>query len=162
MSDEHERSLAWIDERIAGGHAFRELADAAVRHLRARHPHYDWVGIYMLEAASLRLWAWDGPAATEHVEIPLGRGICGYAATSGETINVPDVNQDDRYLQCFLGTRSELVVPIAQEDRVFGEVDIDSDRAGAFDGEDEAFVQAFCRRLGGVAARERLAWRVVT
>jgi len=159
MADDHRRSLAWLEERIAAGTAFRELAQAAVTHLRARYPDYDWVGIYMLEGAGLRLWAWDGPAATEHVEIPLDQGVCGYAASSGEVINVPDVNQDPRYLQCFLGTRAELVVPIATGGRIFGEIDIDSDRLGAFDEGDEAFVRAFCGRLAVAAERDALASR---
>lgn len=160
MTNEHDRSLAWLDERVAAGTRFAALADAAVTHLHGAYAHYHWVGIYMLGGAGLRLWAWDGPAATEHVEIPLDRGVCGYAAATGQTINVPDVNLDDRYLQCFLGTRSELVVPIAAEDRVYGEIDIDSDRPGAFEPGDEAFLQAFGERLAGVAAAEGLASRV--
>lgn len=161
MPNEHARSLAWLDERIAAGDAFRQLADGAVTHLRSRYPHYDWVGIYMLEGERLRLWSWDGPAATEHVEIPLGRGICGYAAATGETINVPDVSRDDRYLQCFLGTRAELVVPIALEGHVYGEIDVDSDGLDAFGGADESFLNAFCLRLASVAAREALASRAL-
>lgn len=159
MPHEHERSLAWLDARVAAGGDFHELAEAAVSHLRAHYAHYDWVGIYMLEGDGLRLWSWDGPAATEHVEIPLDRGVCGYAASTGEIINVPDVNQDERYLQCFLGTRAELVVPIAAAGRVYGEVDIDSDRAAAFGDGDEAFLRAFCLRLGRVAEREALPSR---
>lgn len=159
MSDVQEGSLAWLDARVAGGSGFQELAEAAVTHLRSRYPHYDWVGIYMLGGAGLRLWAWDGPAATQHVEIPLDQGVCGYAASTGETINVPDVNRDTRYLQCFLGTRAELVVPIARDGRIYGEIDIDSDRPGAFDGGDEAFVEAFCQRLAGLAERQGLPSR---
>jgi len=49
---------------------------------------------------------------------------------------VPDVREDPRYLQCFLSTRSEIVVPIIRDGRVLGEIDIDSDRLAAF-GEDD-------------------------
>ena len=74
----------------------------------------------------------EGPAATEHARIPIGQGICGAAAASGRTEIVDDVNADDRYLACFPSTRSEIVVPIAYEGRVVGEIDIDSDRPAAF------------------------------
>ena len=78
------------------------------------------------------LGPWKGPQATEHVRIPIGEGICGAAAASGVTEVVDDVNADDRYLACFVSTRSEIVVPIAYEGRVVGEIDIDSDEPAAF------------------------------
>lgn len=159
MTDDRRRSLAWLDARIAAGESFQSVAEAAVSHLHASYPAYHWVGIYMLGGVGLRLLAWDGPAATEHVEIPLGAGVCGYAASTGEAVNVPDVRQDQRYLQCFLGTRAELVVPIALDGRVYGEVDIDSDQLSAFDAADEAFLKLFCDRLAALAEGQRLDHR---
>jgi GAF domain-containing protein len=75
------------------------------------------------------------------VRIPVGEGICGAAAASGETEVVDDVDADSRYLACFPSTRSEIVVPIAYEGRVVGEIDIDSDRPAAFSDEDRAFLE---------------------
>ena len=54
---------------------------------------------------------------------------------------VDDVNADDRYLACFVSTRSEIVVPIAYEGRVVGEIDIDSDVPAAFGPEDRTFLE---------------------
>jgi len=51
------------------------------------------------------------------------------------------VNADDRYLACFVSTRSEIVVPIAYEGRVVGEIDIDSDVPAAFGPEDREFLE---------------------
>lgn len=98
--------------------------------------HYSWVGVYLVEGDDLVLGPWRGPQATEHVRIPVGQGVCGAAAASGETEIVDDVNADPRYLACFPSTRSEIVVPISHEGRVVGEIDIDSDRPAAF-GEDD-------------------------
>lgn len=159
MRDDQEGSLAWLEGRISAGDSFRGLAEATVAHLRSRYATYDWVGIYVLGGEGLRLLTWDGPAATEHVEIPLDRGVCGYAASTGRTINVPDVQADTRYLQCFVGTHAELVVPIKVDGRVYGEIDIDSDRPAAFGDEDESFLAALCERLGVVAERELLPAR---
>ncbi len=154
MQKRHESSLAWLDRKLVAGRTLGQVCDEVVTHLRTTFAHYHWVGIYMVEGDRLRLWSWDGPAATEHVDIPLDQGVCGFAASTGDLANVPDVSQDDRYLQCFLGTRSELVVPIRTQRRVYGEIDIDSDRLGAFSADDEAFLSSFCDRLGVLAERE--------
>ena len=109
--------------------------------LHDRFDHYSWVGIYLVEGDDLVLGPWRGPEATEHVRIPVGRGICGAAAASGVTEIVDDVNADGRYLACFVSTRSEIVVPIAVEGRVVGEIDIDSDVPAAFGPDDRAFLE---------------------
>ena len=105
----------------------REVVELLQRELE----HYSWLGIYLVEGNELALGPWQGPEATEHVRIPVGQGVCGAAAASGRTEVVDDVNADPRYLACFPSTRSEIVVPIAHEGRVVGEIDIDSDRPAA-------------------------------
>jgi L-methionine (R)-S-oxide reductase len=129
-------------ERILnrGGDA-DDVLRAITELLHDRFDHYSWVGIYLVEGDELVLGPWKGPQATEHVRIPIGQGICGAAAESGQTELVDDVNADERYLACFPSTRSEIVVPIAYEGRVVGEIDIDSDRPAAFDAEDREFLE---------------------
>ena len=113
----------------------------AVEVLEEGFDHYSWVGIYLVEGDDLVLGPWTGPEATEHVRIPVGEGICGAAAATGRTEVVDDVNADPRYLSCFPSTRSEIVVPIAHEGRVVGEIDIDSDRPAAFGEDDRALLE---------------------
>jgi GAF domain-containing protein len=129
-------------ERISnrGGDA-EEVLQAVVDVLHDRIDHYSWVGIYLVEGHDLVLGPWNGPDATEHVRIPVGQGVCGAAAASGQTEVVDDVNADPRYLACFPSTRSEIVVPIAYEDIVVGEIDIDSDRPAAFGEDDRVFLE---------------------
>ncbi len=103
--------------------------------------HYTWVGIYLVEGNELVLVAWRGPAPTEHVRIPIGAGVCGSAAAIGETQVVPDVTKDPRYLQCFPSTRSEIVVPIKEDRRVYGEIDVDSDELDAFSKHDRQLLE---------------------
>jgi L-methionine (R)-S-oxide reductase len=71
----------------------------------------------------------------------ISEGICGAAAASGRSEVVDDVDADPRYLSCFAPTRSEIVVPVVFADAVVGEIDIDSDEPGAFDGQDRAFLE---------------------
>ena len=114
---------------------------AVVDLLHDRVEHYSWVGVYLVEGDDLVLGPWKGPEATEHVRIPVGQGVCGAAAASGQTEVVDDVNADPRYLACFPSTRSEIVVPISRAGSVVGEIDIDSDQPAAFGDADREFLE---------------------
>jgi len=103
--------------------------------------NYSWIGIYIVDGDDLILGPWNGLEATEHIKIPIGKGICGSAAATGKTEVIPDVNDDDRYLSCFLSTKSEIVVPIKKDGKIIAEIDIDSDKRDAFTKEDEEFLE---------------------
>jgi L-methionine (R)-S-oxide reductase len=126
----------------------------AVDRLARDVDHYTWVGIYLLEGDELVLGPFVGKPSP-HTRIPLGRGICGAAATERRTIVVDDVNADPRYLACSLETRSEIVVPIVHGGRVLGEIDIDSDRPAAFGDEDRRLLEAIAASLAERAWRTR-------
>ena len=117
------------------------VLDFVAGHLRDTFPHYTWVGVYRLDGDTLSLAAWKGAQATEHTRIPIGQGICGLAARTRETVVVPDVSTDTRYVACFPSTRSEIVVPLLADDRVYGEIDIDSDAPDAFTPQDRQFLE---------------------
>jgi signal transduction histidine kinase len=70
-------------------------------------------------------------------------GITGLVAGSGETIVVPDVTGDPRYVE-MAGTRarSEFVVPIRTRGGVIGVIDVQSDRIDGFDASDVAVVES--------------------
>jgi len=128
-----------------------ELMRAMVKLLHHRMLKYNWVGFYMLEPGAeppvLVLGAFEG-AMTPHTRIPLNQGICGAAASSGQTVIVDDVNKDPRYLACSLETKSEIVVPVFANGKVVGELDIDSHFPAAFTSEHRDFVQ-HCAMLVG-------------
>jgi L-methionine (R)-S-oxide reductase len=117
-----------------------------VRLLKANRPHYTWAGVYLLEGDVLVLGPYLGKPSP-HTRIPLGRGICGAAATEKATITVDDVNSDPRYLACSLETKSEIVVPIMAGERVLGEIDIDSDQRAAFGDDDRKLLEAIAPAL---------------
>ncbi len=140
-ADDYRGALAAVDRILNRGSDADDVLRAVVDVLHDGFDHYSWVGIYLVEGDDLVLGPWRGPQPTEHVRIPVGQGICGAAAASGQTEVVDDVNSDPRYLACFASTRSEIVVPIAYRGRVVGEIDIDSDLAGAFGQADRAFLE---------------------
>lgn len=65
-------------------------------------------------------------------DIPLGRGLVGYAAQHKVPVLVPDVKADPRYIALNEETRSELVVPLIYQDRVIGVLDLEHTRRGYF------------------------------
>jgi len=99
-----------------------------------------------VDGKDLVLDAWAGPAATEHTRIPIGQGVCGFAAKAAKTEIVSDVSKDPRYLQCFLSTKSEIVVPILSQGAVVGEIDIDGDQLDAFSSLDREFLEAVAKK----------------
>ena len=103
--------LERVAASIRGAADDRAAMAAAVQLLKREVPDYTWVGIYLLDGNELVLGPFVGKPSP-HTRIPLGRGICGAAATEKATIIVDDVNADPRYLACSIETRSEIVVPI--------------------------------------------------
>lgn len=96
----------------------------------------NWVGFYFMRRDELVVGPFQGKPAC--VRIPLGRGVCGKAAASGEIIRVDDVNAFDDHIACDVDSRSEIVLPLEKSGEIIGVLDIDSPRTGRFDEEDEA------------------------
>jgi GAF domain-containing protein len=120
--------------------------EVPIPRLKAESGHYTWVGIYLLEGEKLVLGPFLGKPSP-HTRIPLNRGICGAAASQQQMIIVDDVNSGPRYLACSIETKSEIVVPIMRDGEVFGEIDIDSDRASAFGADDQTLLENVAREL---------------
>src|ERR1700733_13676818 len=140
-----------ISDLAQTSHSAQDLMQRMVKLLYDRMLKYNWVGFFLLEPGAeppmLVLGAFEG-AMTPHTRIPLHQGICGAAASSGQTVVVDDVSKDPRYLACSLETKSEIVVPIFAHGKVVGELDIDSHFPAAFTGEHQLLVQ-HCAMLVG-------------
>src|ERR1700734_4040083 len=65
-------------------------------------------------------------------DIPLGRGLVGYAAEARQAVLVADVSKDPRYIEGNPETRSELAVPLIYKDKVIGVLDLEHTRRGFF------------------------------
>lgn len=110
--------------------------------------HYDWVGFYILHSANHELIL--GPYVgkpTQHTHIPVGKGICGQVAESGETMVVQDVTQVENYISCGLEVQSEIVVPVLKNGQFVAELDIDSHSPAPFTEEDSVFLNKVCNLL---------------
>src|SRR5437899_9384941 len=65
-------------------------------------------------------------------DIPLGKGVVGYAAEQKQAVLVRDVKKDERYIETNPETRSELAVPLIYKDKVIGVLDLEHTRRGFF------------------------------
>lgn len=135
-----------LDSLFKGHPGRDEALRATVTILHEEMDPYNWVGIYVVERDELVLHNFLG-RPTPHQRIPLGQGICGSAITENDTIIVDDVKSDSRYLACSLETASEIVVPVRVGTKPVAEIDIDSDKANAFNQEDRIFLESIARRL---------------
>ncbi len=103
-------------------------------------PNLNWAGFYFAQGNELVLGPFQGQPAC--VRIPWGNGVCGTAAARGETVLVPDVHDFPGHIACDPVSQSELVVPLIENGRVTGVLDLDSPSLNRFDDEDRAGCEA--------------------
>jgi len=99
-------------------------------------PDLNWAGFYLLKDSELVVGPFQGKPAC--VRIPMGKGVCGTAATQRVSVIVHDVNQFPGHIACDAASNSEIVVPMLRSGNLLGVLDIDSPRVGRFDEEDRA------------------------
>lgn len=96
----------------------------------------NWAGFYFPQGDTLVLGPFQGLPAC--VRIPMGKGVCGTAAAERKTTVVPDVHAFPGHIACDAASRSEIVVPIIDNDRLIGVLDIDSPIEKRFNDIDQA------------------------
>lgn len=124
--------------------ALANLANAAALIYHAL-PDLNWAGFYLYKQGMLVLGPFQGMPAC--VRIPLGRGVCGTAALERRTQVVPDVHAFPGHIACDAASRSEIVAPLVDGERLLGVVDVDSPLPGRFDEGDREGLEALARRL---------------
>lgn len=125
------------------------LMEYIARRLHEQVARYNWVGFYLMENSvppELVLGPHVG-SFTPMERIPLDRGLCGAAATTGKTVIVNDVLTDARYLGSKM-VKSNIVAPIFVKGRVVAEIDVESYFAHTFLKPEQEFVEA-CAALVG-------------
>lgn len=98
-----------------------------------------WVGFYLYDGSKLYLGPFQGKVAC--TEIKIGSGVCGTSAQKLETIVVPDVDKFPGHIACDVDSRSEIVVPIVKDGKLFGVLDLDSTEYNSFDDTDKKYLE---------------------
>ncbi len=98
-------------------------------------PDINWAGFYLLKNGVLVLGPFQGKPARTKIEI--GRGVCGTAVAMDAVQRVADVHSFAGHIACDSASRSEIVVPLHKDGKIFGVLDIDSPSLNRFTRQDE-------------------------
>lgn len=108
-----------------------------------------WVGFYRVVDRELVLGPFQGPVAC--TRIAFGRGVCGTAWKSAQSLLVPDVNAFPGHIACSSASTSEIVVPVFDKDRqVIAVLDVDSERTDVLDQVDVTYLEKIAALITSV------------
>jgi GAF domain-containing protein len=98
-----------------------------------------WVGFYLVKNEELVLGPFQGPVACTRIK--KGRGVCGAAWERNEILIVPDVEKFPGHIACSSISKSEIVLPIRNNNEVIGVLDVDSELLNHFDQTDANYLE---------------------
>jgi L-methionine (R)-S-oxide reductase len=160
---QYEKLLGEFEAYCLSADGVSSLMQYVARRLHEEMARYNWVGFYLMEAPTFGALV-VGPCAGSFnptPRIPLDKGLCGAAATSGKTVAVNNVAADPRYLGSDL-VKSNMVVPIfaqkgGTKQRVVAEICIESYFADTFSSSEQQFVESCAELVGRYMDKEALA-----
>ena len=105
-----------------------------------------WAGFYLEKEGELILGPFQGKPACIH--IPLGKGVCGTAFVTRQTLRVPDVHAFSGHIACDSESASEIVIPLSNRSgKLIGVMDLDSKKPDRFSEDDQAGLEMFAAAL---------------
>jgi GAF domain-containing protein len=144
----HDDVFARIESLLEDESDWISAMSTVVCELHNSFDHFNWTGFYRTVAPNLLK---IGPYQGGHgcLVIPFDKGICGAAATTGMTQDVPDVHARPEHIACSSTTLSEIVVPVKDSNgSVVAVLDLDSDIPAAFSSQDIVLTENICKYLG--------------
>ena len=145
---EHDEVYQRITSILDGEDDWVTAMATVVCELHNAFEHYHWTGFYRTTSPNLLK---IGPYQGGHgcLVIPFDKGICGAAARTGKTQDVPDVHARSEHIACSSSTNSEIVVPVKDSNgEVVAVLDVDSDNCAAFTQKDIELTERVCEWLG--------------
>jgi L-methionine (R)-S-oxide reductase len=146
----HEELLQEFQDFARTAATAESVMERIAQRLHEKMARYNWVGFYLVDPADAGVLL-VGPfvgSFTPNARIPLSSGLCGAAASSGQTVVVDDVKKDPRYLAGSPMVNSEIVVPIFVKGKLVAELDIESYFTGTFNKTETEFVEG-CAAVAG-------------
>jgi K+-sensing histidine kinase KdpD len=139
------------------------ILDAAAKSIEA-----DRGTLYLVDPVKQELWSkvLQGSNMVE-IRLPMGKGIAGYVAQTGEIINIPDAYKDSRFnpdidKRTGYRTRNMLCMPMKNKDgKIIGVFQLLNKKDGAFAKDDEQFIDAFSAHASIAIENARMAQEMV-
>jgi L-methionine (R)-S-oxide reductase len=144
MASVHDELLTEFRSYAKTAGSIQALMEHMAMHLHEKMTRYNWTGFYLVDPTDSNFLI-VGPYAgsfSPNKRIPLDKGLCGAAATSGRVVVVQDVSKDPRYLAGSNMVKSEIVLPIFVNKKLAAELDIESYFADTFTKPEQTFCEA--------------------
>ena len=112
----HEQLLQQFQTFAASAPTAKSLMEHISQHLHEQMTRYNWVGFYLVDPTDSGILL-VGPfvgSFTPNARIPLNKGLCGAAASSGKVVVVHDVSNDPRYLDAAQRALATFFKPVAE------------------------------------------------
>jgi GAF domain-containing protein len=148
--------LQELQRYAAAASTAKAVMEQIAKRLHENMARYNWVGFYLVDPADAG-YLIVGPYAgsfTPNARIPLSRGLCGAAASSGQVVVVQDVSKDPRYLAGSSLVKSEIVVPIYARKKLAAELDIESYFTDTFGKSDQEFIEGCAKVMADYLGKE--------
>ncbi len=148
MQEESERlkHIAEIARRTSQLLKKEEIAKETVNVIKDLYGFKN-INICIIEEGIIKPLALSGIFVEGLVEVPVDIGIRGWAITTKEPKNVPDVSKEPRYLMGDPSIKSELACPIIYKGKVVGIIDIESPVQERFGKREEEFIKMVANYL---------------
>ncbi|MFW6198070.1 MAG: GAF domain-containing protein, partial [Myxococcota bacterium] len=124
--------------------------------------------LYLLDEETGELWSTMGEGDREHeIRVPVGSGLAGWVAQTGQPLRVRDAYQDVRFdaewdRRIGYRTRSTVCAPMKnQHGRTIGVIQALNKRSGEFTAEDEALLSALATQAAVSVENSKLFLSVV-
>lgn len=100
--------------------------------LHHKFNYYFWTGFYQFKQGELTVGPYQGPVAC--LVLPKDTGVCWAALNQASSLIVPDVDKFPGHIACDSRSRSEIVVPVKNENnQIIALLDVDSKFTDSFD-----------------------------
>jgi len=124
--------------------------------------------LYLVDKAKEELWSkvWQGENVVE-IRLPIGKGVAGHVAQTGKTINITDAYNDPHFnpeidLKTGYRTNNILCMPLRNKDgKTIGVFQLLNKQQGAFDDDDEQFIEALSAHASVALENARMAREMV-
>lgn len=104
-----------------------------------------WVGFYIVKKEQLVLGPFQGPVACTRIK--KGRGVCGSSWEKALTLIVSDVEKFPGHIACSSLSKSEIVIPLLNQNQVWAVLDVDSEALNEFDEIDQKYLEEIIHLL---------------
>ena len=139
------------------------ILEAAIKSIAA-----DRGTLYLVDELKSEIWS-KALRGTEVIEIrlPIGKGLSGYVAKTGETINIPDAHNDPRWnpdvdKKSGYRTNNMLCMPMQNRDgKIIGVFQMLNKKGGPFTTQDEEFINALSIHASIAIENARLAQEMI-